>query len=550
MIEQIIEILIAIIVAAYVIYTYSDHKRITIDVYISTFLMFFAAFAIVILIPLDIMYVEEDKKASDTILLCWWIIYWFQFCMVWFIVPFQQDFANAPDFSKGARALTSLRINALFYMILLLISVAAILLVLYLGFLSSQNIIGVVMALSNVWALFLIIITLSYGLIDIPRRLWRRSECKIAQKKLEMKCMPRHEKMLDAAAELEALKPEAYEFFERAMCTHRFEEPLKQMRSKLTDFSFPDSSAISENRRKMSLKAKRDAYHDITLEKLVELNSKCISSILKARKAETEWNKLVKRWMKLEALQEEDFGVACTLGNVKGKKKILLFKFQRKYQKYLLKGLSIICILLSTIVVFSELTMFLPWDVQPLRYLYMRLDSRIMALFLIYGPFLIYMALCSYYPLLRLKIFDFYNITKGNTDPSSMLYLGSYFLRLIVPLTWNFTAIITGPESKDTLTAFQLVMGIMDVTPALGQRINAYFPLAMLLVLILVYSEAVQRCLSRMNLGNLLWSEIDVDDDSSEGLRYLQQLKIEKELASSFKTKASTDDAELLRDYL
>ena len=86
-----------------------------------------------------------------------------------------QSYVEAGDFTVWTRAKTSLRENLIFYAVA---AVAAAAFLIYIaikrGF-SAGDLVGFGIAASNTWGLFLLIILLGYGLVELPRSLWHAS---------------------------------------------------------------------------------------------------------------------------------------------------------------------------------------------------------------------------------------------------------------------------------------------------------------------------------------------------------------------------------------
>ncbi len=58
------------------------------------------------------------------------------------------------------------------------------------------------MAAANAWGLLLATIMLGYGLVDIPRKLWRTANAEVSLETLERQAPKVKESMVDAEAEV------------------------------------------------------------------------------------------------------------------------------------------------------------------------------------------------------------------------------------------------------------------------------------------------------------------------------------------------------------
>lgn len=105
-----------------------------------------------------------------------WTVYYFTaFSLCWIVFPFLCEFVNTGEFTIIGKLRTSVKNFLIFY------SIAAALFVLFLIYLwaqkafNSNNFIGFIIALSNAWGLFQIIIFLGYGIITVPQTCFKHA---------------------------------------------------------------------------------------------------------------------------------------------------------------------------------------------------------------------------------------------------------------------------------------------------------------------------------------------------------------------------------------
>uniref|UniRef100_A0A3Q2PUE3 LMBR1 domain containing 2a n=1 Tax=Fundulus heteroclitus TaxID=8078 RepID=A0A3Q2PUE3_FUNHE len=107
----------------------------------------------------------------------WRVVYWTSQFLTWLLLPFMQSYARSGAFSILGKVKTALIQNAIYYGTYLLIFVvlliyAAVHLHLKLSWTGLQTI-GI--AAANTWGLFLLVLLLGYGLVEIPRSYWLSS---------------------------------------------------------------------------------------------------------------------------------------------------------------------------------------------------------------------------------------------------------------------------------------------------------------------------------------------------------------------------------------
>ena len=108
----------------------------------------------------------------------WRVVYWSSQLLTWLILPLMQSYSQAGEFTRWGKLKSSLWDNAIFYSSYLLI---ALILVIYVAVQPSLHLTwdrtkAIAAAASNTWGLFVLVLLLGYGLIEVPRNLWNRSQ--------------------------------------------------------------------------------------------------------------------------------------------------------------------------------------------------------------------------------------------------------------------------------------------------------------------------------------------------------------------------------------
>ena len=118
-------------------------------------------------------YLDRDVLPS-----LWRVVYWSSQLLTWLILPLMQSYSQAGEFTRWGKLKSSLWDNAIFYSSYLLI---ALILVIYVAVQPSLHLTwdrtkAIAAAASNTWGLFVLVLLLGYGLIEVPRNLWNRSQ--------------------------------------------------------------------------------------------------------------------------------------------------------------------------------------------------------------------------------------------------------------------------------------------------------------------------------------------------------------------------------------
>jgi hypothetical protein len=111
-----------------------------------------------------------------------------------------------------------------------------------------------------------------------------------------------------------------------------------------------------------------------------------------------------------------------------------------KWEPITLKALSILCMIMTILVIWSESTFQLPSAQISIPYLILRPEnSSYFWIELLSMIFVCYVCTCTYYSLLNLKFFDFCQMVPNhNTDESSLLFVGAYLCKLSFPIMYNY----------------------------------------------------------------------------------------------------------------
>uniref|UniRef100_A0A8D3BY53 LMBR1 domain-containing protein 2 n=1 Tax=Scophthalmus maximus TaxID=52904 RepID=A0A8D3BY53_SCOMX len=217
-----IEIVVVFFLALFLLHRYGDFRKQQRMVLFGTLLAWYLCFLIVFILPLDVsttIYkqckIDHEEHVSvatvvplpanhtsantssatptksalkpcykpwsyipDGIMPVFWrVVYWTSQCLTWLLLPFMQSYARSGGFSITGKIKTALIENAIYYGTYLLIFGSLLIYVAvhpdwHLSWYELQTI-GITAA--NTWGLFLLVLLLGYGLVEIPRSYWNAS---------------------------------------------------------------------------------------------------------------------------------------------------------------------------------------------------------------------------------------------------------------------------------------------------------------------------------------------------------------------------------------
>ena len=110
---------------------------------------------------------------DSRILSLWYFFYWSTFFLSWFFLPVVQTYTESGFNTRGERLKDAMNSNVKVYAIASIVSVVLVILLSISS--GSLNVLPLLMAIGNTYGLLLICLLLGYGLVDVPRRIWRKS---------------------------------------------------------------------------------------------------------------------------------------------------------------------------------------------------------------------------------------------------------------------------------------------------------------------------------------------------------------------------------------
>ncbi|PAV64904.1 hypothetical protein WR25_07459 isoform B [Diploscapter pachys] len=506
---------------------YSNWRREHYLVTASTFIGWYFSFLIIFVLPLDVsityynqcqlnyaksrnMSIAEVSESAceqpdgyvngDVLLRLWRIVYWTAQLLTWLVLPFMQSYVLAGDFSTSGRLRAALYSNTL------------------------DNLKVIIVSASNTWGLFVLVILLGYGLVDLPRSVWKYADLGYRLNKLYFNV----EKLSTEKSEAEDKFKDVYRD-SRTVLNLVKNDYEAQEKARIIVAEFPDNmiEEILPSRSGISFSSAKIEGMTIRMlqsEKfLISLHQRAIEAVQNYHRALTRWRYLIDKALLLEDIQK-----AVQTGNWMQVGEATHSSINRPWQRFWYTHLqspiarvSGVClILMSLLIVFSECTFFI---VNPtispsaliIQYAATRFHYKYTQ-FVAIG-LICYLCACAYYTVFRLRIYKYYVLdSHGNTDAYSLLFAALLLCRLTPPICLNFLGMIhldshvTQVKNQGIETQFTKLMGHLDVIPVLGQGINIYLPICILILCAINYLRLGTLC-----LHNIGFEQFIEDDEFS-----------------------------------
>ncbi|ELW53491.1 LMBR1 domain-containing protein 2 [Tupaia chinensis] len=283
-----LEIVFVFFLALFLLHRYGDFKKQHRLVIVGTLLAWYLCFLIVFILPLDVSttiynrckHAAANSSPPDNSNTTG--LYATAAPVPRILLPFMQSYARSGGFSITGKIKTALIENAIYYGTYLLIFGAFLIYVavnprLHLEWNQLQTI-GI--AAANTWGLFLLVLLLGYGLVEIPRSYWNGAKKGYLLMKTYFK-----------AAKLMTEKADAEENLEDVMeCPTEYQEKMGRNMDDYEDFDEKHNTYPSEK-------------------SLVKLHKQVIYSVQRHRRTQVQWQILLEQAFYLEDVAKNETSV-------------------------------------------------------------------------------------------------------------------------------------------------------------------------------------------------------------------------------------------------
>ena len=119
------------------------------------------------------------------------------------VLPILQQYVNAGDFSLLGRLRTAVVRNFVYYTTVGVVAGILLVIIAIRQHLDGSGLVSFAMALSNAWGLLLVVLFLGYGLVEVPRGLWKQADRQAMLRSLESRATHFKDSLDDAVGELD-----------------------------------------------------------------------------------------------------------------------------------------------------------------------------------------------------------------------------------------------------------------------------------------------------------------------------------------------------------
>ncbi|TSQ12725.1 LMBR1 domain-containing protein 2-B [Bagarius yarrelli] len=538
-----IEIVVVFFLALFLLHRYGDFKKQQRMVLFGTLLAWYLCFLIVFILPLDVSTTIYRQCVSshqtptpgpqspnqtagnatvaptvsvatvchkpwsyipDGIMPVFWrVVYWTSQCLTWLLLPFMQSYARSGGFSITGKIKTALIENAIYYGTYLFIFGS---LLIYVAIhpqwsLSWYELQTIGITAANTWGLFLLVLLMGYGLVEIPRSYWEASKPGHLLLKTYFKAAKLMTEKADAEENLEDVMEEVRKVNESIKYNHPFRKYIDTILRKVI------YAVQRHNRTRVQWQILLDqAFHleDVSKNE-ISTSHQFIHSFAPTEPAswftryiytptvEWYWECFLKQWFyRVLAVVLSLFSVAVVWSE---------------------------CTFFSTRPVLSLFAVFIQLAERDYNYLYIEMACFITIFFL---------CTCVYSTVFRIRVFNYYYLASHHqTDAYSLQFSGMLFCRLTPPLCLNFLGLIhmdsaISHQAKEQ-TAYTSIMGSMRVLSFIANGFYIYYPMLIVILCIATYFSLGTRCLNLLGFQQFMGDNEMTSDLIDEGRELLRR---------------------------
>ncbi|XP_045422541.1 G-protein coupled receptor-associated protein LMBRD2 isoform X3 [Lemur catta] len=396
-------------------------------------------------------------------------------------------------------------------------------------------------AAANTWGLFLLVLLLGYGLVEIPRSYWNGAKRGYLLMKTYFKAAKLMTEKADAEENLEDVMEEVRKVNESIKYNH----PLRKCVDTIL------KKCPTEYQEKMG--RNMDDYEDFdekhntypSEKSLVKLHKQVIYSVQRHRRTQVQWQILLEQAFYLEDVAKNETSATHqfvhTFQSPEPENRFIQYFYNPTFEWYwecLLRPwfyriLAVVLSIFSVIVVWSECTFFSTTPVLSLFAVFIQLAEKTYNyIYIEIACFLsiFFLSICVYSTVFRIRVFNYYYLASHHqTDAYSLLFSGMLFCRLTPPLCLNFLGLTHMDSSishqNTQPTAYTSIMGSMKVLSFIADGFYIYYPMLVVILCIATYFSLGTRCLNLLGFQQFMGDNDMTSDLVDEGKELIRREK-------------------------
>ncbi|XP_068167831.1 G-protein coupled receptor-associated protein LMBRD2B-like isoform X2 [Antennarius striatus] len=549
-------VVVVFFLAFYLLWCYGDLHKQQWMVLLGTLLSWYLCFLIVFILPLDVsttVYKQcvhdnanqptpvpqaRHNQADDT---------HSGHSAIRLLLPFMQSYARSGAFSRVGKIKTALIENAIYYGTYLLVFISLLIYVMshprWKFTWTELQTIGITAA--NTWGLFLLVLLLGYGLVEIPRFYWLSSSHDYLLAKSYFKVAKMAAEKVEAEENLANVMEDVQSVHRSVRLNHSLRNCMDTILTKCP----------TEYREEIETNLERSSGENNvfpTKSHLVNLHKKVIWTVQRHSQTQVQWSILVDEAFHLEDVAKSQSSSVCLVinsfpsANPHGWFRRFIYTptvewyWECVFRQVFYRLLAALLCLLSAAVVWSECTFFSTKPILSLFAIFVDLAEKhrnYIYIEMVCFVSILFLCVCIYSTVFKIRIFNYYYLAPHHqTDAYSLLFSGTLFCRLTPPLCLNFLGLIhldSAISHQDRIqTSYTSIMGSMSVLSFISDGFYIYYPMLVLLLCFSTFFSLGSRCLNLLgfhqftNNNNLT---ADLVDEGRELIRRERRNRLKAE---------------------
>lgn len=559
-------VVVVFFLALFLLQRYGDLRKQQRVVLLGTLLAWYLCFLIVFILPFDVsttIYkrclannaaVSEPKVCEqpwsyipDGVLPVFWrVVYWTSQFLTWLLIPFMQSYARSGAFSRAGKMKTALIENAIYYGTYLLIFVSLLIyVVIHLKWkFTFSQLQTVCITAANTWGLFLLVLLLGYGLVEIPRSYWLSSNQAYLLNKTYFKVAKMATEKADAEENLANV-------MEEVATVHQSVDINSPLRKRV-DTILTKCPNIYEEEMTREKESSPVAHNVVpSIGGLVTLHKKVITAVQRHNRIQVQWPILLDQAFHLEDVAKSKTSPVRyfmhSFEQSPGRIQKFLYTptiewyWECVLKQFFYKLLAAVLCLLSVTVVWSECTFFSTKPVLSLFAVFVQTAESFynyICIEMVCFIGILFLCVCVYSTVFSIRFFNYYYLVPHHqTDSYSLQFSGMLFCRLTPPLCLNFLGLIhmdsafsVSHQSTDKVqTSYTSIMGSMSLLAFISHGFYIYYPMLILLLCFATYYNVGSRCLNLLGFHQYITHDEMTSDLIDEGKEITRREKRKKQ---------------------
>lgn len=590
--------LVSIAVAIYTMQHFASPGTSNATKFLAT-IAFWLGFNGVVLLPIDLSFTvklllnernddDDDESAYvppdvNSTYLPWQLTYWISLFLAFAILPVIRLTLLSGYFTVSSRFRNAVRFSLIRYILGGFVGIVCVL-GLAIHYKSFYAVIPVIMALGNTYGLLLVSVLMGYGLVDVPRQMWRNSNPELELRRCRIMAVQADEALFDAVWELqdveaaidatlgdngaqvlESIVDDDLEYQRGCCgitrgCTYR--QCVEELAKCRNDTAYL-GRVLQTRRTKRRASEPTDTHVDNSYNDSSGLPSVATLADLKKRlqlaqakivSAEQRFHSITERAALCSSmlLSSDDSTehapppcirvppnanlLAVLRAKLDSTRAFSWYLWSTKLYRPVSKLLSVTFASLSIMVLWSEASMPLNHvNLSPFALFLSWLDNNSITkangfFFMITALIpLLYMSACVYSSLFKLSFFGPYCLRGYKQSPGvALLFNAQYLIRMQFPLGYNYLLMLKY-DTESTNCAFAQVMSDMSTVPFFGTNFSVYAPLLILALTCFTLLNGYARFLSLLGIEHedaiLLGDTETLDRQVKEGISLIERRK-------------------------